>query len=208
MYLQEVDREELAILQDENFNSSSAGWRPPPRQITMPQALDRLLQDHNTTVEEAAEWAASHRRIIAFRDSGKPVMWDLVVKIFDDFDTVYFHDDLRRRVLRKWKQFGPWVEIRKVRYHEVALAATCAPGEPTNTNSRVLIAMRSDCEWGRPDTDLLGCLLHEMLHAFFIIHCGGQAAMEDNHGHGRIFVTAAKSIVVRCGLDLRTRLFG
>lgn len=176
----------------------------------MLQALDQLLEDDSATNKEAAVWAAADQRITSFQASGAPVKWDLAIKIFDDFDAVYFHGDLRRRVLLKWKEFGTWEELRPLTDSSIALAITCGPNQAHNMLPRVMIAMRTDCGWSHPALSIPGTLLHEMVDAFFDIQCGAEGSFNqpgDNHDHGHIWVAAAKRIKELSGFDLHLRMY-
>ena len=172
------------------------------------QALNRLLDDNSATDDEATARAAAHQRITAFEASGVPVLWDLAIKIFNDFDVSYFHGDLRRRVLLKWKEFGIWEEIRPLKDSSIAIGCTCDANQAYNVHPRVMIALRTDCDWSHPALSVLGTLLHEMVHAFFAINCGAEGATDepgDNRDHGPIWTAAAEKIEELSGHKLRSR---
>lgn len=201
--VQPVDEEELRILQSETISSSSPAWRRYPSTISMSVADDRL---QNRSGAPEFDVQAALDRIKEYTAEDRDIMWDIIIKTFDDFDRAYFQGILRRCVLLQWKPFREEPGIFAVDPSLKNLGLTLQPNTPPNKHSRVRIYMRTDFKWDKlPKFYMLGCLLHEMLHAYFIVKCGGEGAREigaEDPGHEPLFVRAAKWLEGRSGLDL------
>ena len=161
----------------------------------MPQAFQQLFSPH--PIKKTQAYEDSWRRIVDVAPSR--LTWDLLVKMFYDLDVIMFHGDLCRRVLFKW------VEMRLLG-DPGQLGLTQGPKDWRNERIKLMLA--SDLDWTQyPPGYALGVLLHEMLHAYFMVWCRHDTLettfAPDNDGtHGVIFTEAAKRIEKKMLADL------
>lgn len=169
----------------------------------MRRAKDHLCRETYSTEPKLASALARIKEVIS---SDKPIMWDLVIKMFDDLDLVYFHGHLGYRVLLQWVGFGESAAIVAADPSLSNIGLTVPPYTYPNDHPRVRIYMRCDFKWDAlPRLFPLGCLMHEMLHAWFIVRCGAYGAREceaEDPSHGPLFVEAAKWLEDQSGFDL------
>ncbi|KAK5137578.1 hypothetical protein LTR08_007873 [Meristemomyces frigidus] len=191
-----IDAKELLILQYPHYSPRNSGWRPLPSQ-TMPQsrALQQLLSRLDAKPSKSQEAAATRIRAT----EGKPITWELLVKMFNDLDTLVFSGDLYHRVCFRWVDMRFTAEEYS---GQLGFAQTPGPGR-WNTE-RIRICMSSDLNWRQwPRFYALGVLLHEMLHAYFMVWCGdNDIGSAEGHHHGPMFTRAAKRIEKYTGMDL------
>ncbi|KAK3669963.1 hypothetical protein LTR78_010135 [Recurvomyces mirabilis] len=162
----DVEASELAVLQDPRMSARSPAWRPLNSPISQGEALARLL----------APSARKH----GFNDALNRIRQamtmphasgSLLIKMFNDLDTVIFHNKLRRRIYLSWRhltQEDPelirnpcavlWGQTNPANFH----------GQP-----RIAIELNTQAPWSATTRkDSVGVLVHEMLHAWFMVHCG------------------------------------
>ena len=198
-----VDPTELEILQDASFDQSSPLWRPYPSRVVHPQQAFARLQ---TPVADTPETRVAAERIGAFLSRNTPIMWDLCIKIFCDYDTVLFHGDLRRRVCLRWRPYSGISGLVAAGMELNAIGLT----QPRNINEdhipRITTTLRADLDWNAlPRLAALGVLVHEMLHAYFLVNCGYPGCFEmqsDDPSHGPIWTAAANYLERKTGLSL------
>ena len=161
----------------------------------MRDAAEQLFAPH--PIKQTTEYRAARDRILA--TSEHDFTPDLLVKMFNDLDTVVFHGDLRYRVCLRW------TDMRTLGMRGDG-GCTLAP---SNYNiGRIDIFLSADIDWSAYPDDLpLGVLLHEMLHAYFMVWCrNATIEMDPEPGqlptHGRIFMAAARRIERRMCVDL------
>ncbi|KAI5358635.1 hypothetical protein Slin14017_G109180 [Septoria linicola] len=88
---------------NESFGPHASDWRALPSPISMRRAKNHLCREPDLTDPKVSSALARIKEVIS---SDTPVMWDLVIKMFDDLDLVYFHGHLGYRVLLQWAGFG------------------------------------------------------------------------------------------------------
>ena len=86
---------------------------------------------------------------------------------------------------------------------------TASPISPlAYNNGRISIFLSSDTNWSAyPEDYALGVLLHEMLHAYFMVWCRDNTLEMiwepgQHPGHGQIFMAAARKIGKKMAVDL------
>ena len=162
----------------------------------MRQAVDQLLRRLDARLTAEQEAAAARLRSCA----GGNITWELLVKTFNDLDAVVFGGDLFHRV------YISWVNMCVIGEGSGQLGLTVPP--KNYESCRIRICISSDMDWRKvPRFYALGVLLHEMVHAYFIIWYreneldpGKEHA--ENPGHGPTFMKAAKRIERYMGTDL------
>lgn len=186
-----VSSKELSILQNPMVGPEHKHYRKNPPKISHQQAYERLCTYQRADARSRNRWKALHEAMKC-----EKLTWDLIIKVFDDLDACYFNGDLRRRVHVRWKPFRG--------KEQVAMGMT----EPVNLyHNRVTIYLRTNYKWeALPKTTALGTLVHEMLHAYFLIHCGDtkESGCVDPV-HGPIFTAAARMLERLTSLDLTTK---
>lgn len=83
------------------------------------------------------------------------------------------------------------------------LGVTCAPRD--YSCQRIMVKLASNLDWLRsPRGQFIGVLLHEMLHAYFMVWCRGCQGLEpdDGGGHGPTFWRACRRIEAGMDMDL------
>ncbi|KAF7192627.1 hypothetical protein HII31_06033 [Pseudocercospora fuligena] len=187
-----VDSKELKILQDPLFGPGSKDFRPNPPQISPRQAFERLRTYQRPDAKSNNRWKALREAMKC-----EKLTWDLIIKVFDDIDACYFGGDLRRRVYLRWRPFDA--------DEQIAIGMTMSVC-PFKNRRRVSIHLRTNHKWEAvPKTTALGTLVHEMLHAYFLIHCGDFGSIEfgcADPSHGPIFMAAARMLERLTSLDL------
>lgn len=196
-----VDAEELRILQDASFGPRSSGGRLYPGWwISVEEAFQRLFQPAANNADTNEKRQRIHRTVQSLQQSQK-LTWDLVIKMFPDIDACYFHGDLRRRVHLCWRTFPDY---------QCGGGLTIWPGFQGGSNPRVRISLRTDMKWeSLPNTFALALLVHEMIHAYFLVHCGHPGALEmaaQDPAHGPLFVAAAERLERMMGFHISVRL--
>lgn len=159
--------------------------------LTIDQAYNRLFAQWDTGGRGERRYRAALNRIQEAVNTQVP-SYDLIIKMFNDLDTVVFHRDLGRRVLVKWApihQNSPW--------HPIGYTAEHGQACPS---PRLTIFLANDYGWiGARWQNCIGVLLHEMLHAYFMIWCL-QGRLEPtweagkDAGHGPYPMAAARRI--------------
>ena len=166
----------------------------------MKQAFHRLFQPED---DPAPEREAARQR---YRQAMQNPHWssDMPIKMFNDIDILLFRGDLRRRVNVKWDSFRA---ISICQQPDQILGFTMPPN--TSHAPRVKIRLNTDQDWARlGKRALLGTLAHEMLHAYFFIHCGVSGYHDlvtvpgMDSGHGFYFTRAAELMEVHSGLKM------
>nr|OQO25256.1 hypothetical protein B0A51_07037 [Rachicladosporium sp. CCFEE 5018] len=123
--------------------------------------------------------------------------WDLPMKMFHDLDAALFHGQLRGRVILRWEAVNIY-QNRKLGYAQHVLAAGDDP-------EYIKIALRFNMDWScRPRHYMIDVLVHEMLHAYYIMRCG--AGTDTPGGHGPLFVQSAMKLRSMTGLDVAGEL--
>ncbi|KAK4553281.1 hypothetical protein LTR86_009581 [Recurvomyces mirabilis] len=148
------------------MNARSLAWRPLNSAISQGEALERLL----------APSARKH----GFNDTLNRIRQamrmphasgSLLIKIFNDLDTVIFHNKLRRRIFLSWRHL--------TQEDPELICNPCAvlwgQTNPANFRGqpRIAIELNTQAPWhATTRKDSVGVLVHEMLHAWFMVHCG------------------------------------
>ncbi|OQO07518.1 hypothetical protein B0A48_07215 [Cryoendolithus antarcticus] len=117
--------------------------------------------------------------------------------MFHDLDAALFNGQLRGRVILNWEAVNIY-QNRKLGYTEHVLAAGDDP-------EHIKIALRYNMDWScYPRHLMIGVLVHEMLHAYFMIYCGTceEPLTLRDAGHGEYWMCAAFIIEQRTGLLL------
>ncbi|EME80385.1 uncharacterized protein MYCFIDRAFT_78127 [Pseudocercospora fijiensis CIRAD86] len=189
-----VDSKELRILQDPLFGPGSRGFRTNPPRISLQQAYERLCTYQRPDAKSNNRWKALREAMKC-----EKLTWDLIIKMFDDIDACFFNGDLRRRVYLRWRPFDG--------EEEIAIGVTMSACAWEN-RKRVSISLRTNHKWEAvPKTSVLGTLVHEMVHAYFLIHCGELGSLEFgcmDPSHGTVFTAAANMLERLTSLDLTT----
>ncbi|KAI5358636.1 hypothetical protein Slin14017_G109190 [Septoria linicola] len=136
------------------------------------------------------------QRLANFYSRFEDVKWDLIIKVFNDFSTIFFKGDLHRRVYLSWIEYQthPFLSHTSPGIKFGAIGNTL--GQRTSGMNRICIGMRADFNWAKlPKLDPLTVLLHEMLHAYFRTHCGENCkevptAASPDPSHGTIWKKA------------------
>ncbi|KAK3654177.1 hypothetical protein LTR56_004232 [Elasticomyces elasticus] len=160
-----VAERDLANLQDESIDRHSSRWRTYPSPISRDKAL-RLLNEGLRMTNEHTQ--AVERLNTFLYQMGYPGI-DLPIKVFNDLDFLFFQGSLKNRVTLVWSKYS----VSRTREpFGSAYGLTWPAG--SNGNARVNIRLNSTCDWG----DLGGMreciftLLHEMIHAWYMVQCG------------------------------------
>ena len=162
----------------------------------MQAAYERLARSHLS--RHTSGYAAAQHRFDSMYER-ENLTWDLLVKCFNDLDTLVFQSDFRNRIVLKW------VDIRTTD-NEGAFAYTEPPAN--ESTGRVSIRMGSNINRAALEPDYaLGVLLHEMIHAYFFIW-SRDAAIEQSWDpradpwHGLTFLKAAGKVGRQFGLKI------
>ena len=191
-----ITQEELEVLQDVQLRPGRKGWRPYPRQgFHVEEAASEFVRGikdgsnyHRWTQEE---WEGARNRLREFLDregNGESWTWhpDIIFKIFNDLDICFFNMELCRRVHLRWTS-------RPTRPDALAVTEP-----PSRSCRRVQITLYYEliCESDPPLYLVVGCLVHEMLHAYLLIMTLGNDHEYNINGkpsyHGPSFVRCAK----------------
>ena len=120
--------------------------------------------------------------------------WDLVTKVFNDVDTLFFHGELKGRVQLEWMDIAGTLGLPHC-------GLTTTPGVNVHTSPRgVQLRLSTSYDWARAARQAaFAMLIHEMLHAYFGIKCGWRCAEPvwepgADAFHGLWFMTAAKEL--------------
>ena len=165
------------------MNARSHAWRPLNPPISQEEALARLLAPS----ARKQPWREAMNRI---REGNvmQYAIYDFLIKIFNDLDTVIFHNNLRRRVYLCWKYLSDTDPEVQANPNAVLWAQANPAG--FRGQQRIAIELNLQAPWGlmsRQDT--VGVLVHEMLHAWYMVHCGIPndvvltADMDTHHGY-------------------------
>lgn len=135
--------------------------------------------------------------------------FDIAIKMFNDLDAILFHGDLKRRVNARWIDLrhdpvsAESARIRAPRW----LAATNMPCDARWPRVWLRLNTHSPL-WGREKRFVMATLVHEMIHAYFYVHCGETGCDDEvtergmDEGHGFFFHEARKRIEALTGLTL------
>lgn len=193
----------MQILQDSNLDPRHPAYRRLPPLLDMRQAHNRLFE-HSFSDEASPGWQAALQRYKQVM-SGPYGSTDLPIKMFNDLDTLIFHGDLKHRVNMKWEACDK-VGISQS-FGGTLLGLTIPP--TTWSVPRIRIRINIDVDWRQlPRKMLIGTVVHEMLHAYYYVHCGvaGYQDVVTERGmdisHGVFFYSAGKRIEQRWGLEL------
>ncbi|EMC91059.1 hypothetical protein BAUCODRAFT_313650 [Baudoinia panamericana UAMH 10762] len=182
-----ISAQELDILQNPMYG---VNLRPLPFPVPMPVACAKLIKRLNAPPSTARCAAAA--RINSTK--GTRITWDLMVKIFNDLDTCVYGGDLHHRV-----------RLDACPLPSSALGVTRNCGIPGI--KRIHMSITTNTDWSdvtqHPHAQILGVLIHEMLHAYYFVWCGNQADVGDTTGHGRYFHTAAAEIEKLLNITIR-----
>ncbi|KAI7052050.1 hypothetical protein KC327_g686 [Hortaea werneckii] len=199
---QDIPESELQILQDSSIGPQHPAYRHLPPFLSMHDAYRRLISKHQGE-ESSPDWQAALRRYIEAMSAPYGSL-DLPIKMFNDLDTLIFHGDLKHRVNMRWETCR---RVGLCRPYQTLLGITMAP---TNwTIPRIRVGINIDVDWRKvPRTQLIGTVVHEMLHAYFYVHCG-VAGHRDlvlggrmDEGHGVYFYAAGRQLERRWRLTL------
>lgn len=167
---------------------------------------------------ETPETLLAATRIRAFLHSNAPVTWDLCIKIFNDYDIVLFHRTLQRRVYLRWLPYSEIPALVAMR-GELSCIGLTQPQDTggmmmmmmmhaggNNLLPRIVITLRADLNWSAlPRLAPLGTLVHEMLHAYFLVKCGFVGAQEflaEDAYHGPVWTAAGRFLEGKTGLHI------
>jgi len=179
-----VEQQHLDDLQDTRI------WHPDPSPpLGLTEACDRLLCSPAQSIT-ADKYAKAFTRVQTLAVA--PQTWDLAVKAFDDFDTLLFLGELRNRVTICCKPFTE-------KEGGTTYGGCYKQGYLGDSRVTILLNTRRDYTLLQRNF-LYGVLVHEMLHAWFFISCGGQ-----NAGHGTRWRRAAQALEERTGPWIITR---
>lgn len=174
--------------------------------MPMEQAYNRLISRTDAEVGTAAFQAAIRRYHDAVcAPSGS---YDLIIKMFNDLDTLIFHGDLRGRVNLRWEALDHVTVLGRHTEKNGELLGVTIPPVSWHV-PRVRIRLNVDVDWTQiPRWVLIGTVVHEMLHAYFYVHCGvvgyHDSITEEgmDRSHGRFFHAAARHVEAVWGLQL------
>ncbi|USW57764.1 hypothetical protein Slin15195_G110830 [Septoria linicola] len=143
---------------NESFGSHASDWRALPSPISMRRAKNHLCREPALTDPKVSSALARIKEVIS---SDTPVMWDLVIKMFDDLDLVYFHGHLGYRVLLQWAGFGESPTIFAADRSLSNIGLTVPPDTYPNAHPRTMISIASSSlEYGEaqgtPDQEAEG----------------------------------------------------
>jgi len=188
-------------LQNDRIGPQDTGWRSCPQPISCDAALQLLLSRPFTNTPETI---AAISRIQNALD-GRPAGPDAAVKMFYDLEEVLFRGELRRRVIVRWASNVNGYPLAVPLAPEGAIAITIPPGGYRQPRAAILI--NALFPYRISLIEIVGFVVHEMIHAWYLVHCGGdigddQASLpgHDEH-HGYYFFSAAESVmmnVVQC----------
>ena len=183
------------VLQDAHLRPGDRGWRVyPQRGLRIKEAaagfvryMENESNCHSWTREE---YDKAGQRLWSFfeaKGKGRSRSWhcDIVFKIFNDLDTCFFNMELCRRVYLRWVQYPSDTEM---------LAVTEPPSRSCR-RVRITLYYATLCGGQPPLFHVLGCLIHEMLHAYLMIMTLGQDQEYNMYSqpcyHGPSFVKCA-----------------
>ncbi|KAK5107952.1 hypothetical protein LTR62_000497 [Meristemomyces frigidus] len=200
----DIDPTELRILQDPNFGPAHSNWRPHPAPIHPREALAKFFESPEAD-QKSREAEERLQRALSQPDA----RFDLLIKIFNDLDTVIFQNQLRRRVLLQWSQHDlvPSDPRNRGNPDGFVLAQTHEPGWAGQ--ARIAIIMNLQAPWQELRRQrMVGSLVHEMVHAWYKVHCVPFTdTVTEPHrrmgiGHGYYFWMIGRWIERKFGLRL------
>ncbi|KAK3632981.1 hypothetical protein LTR56_016029 [Elasticomyces elasticus] len=188
---------DLVMLQDESVSRHTPGWRPYPSPMSRDSALRLLKDGPRMTNEHVQAIERINTAVYLMGYNG----YDLPIKMFNDLDLLFFQGQLKDRVTLMWSNYSV---TRTREPFGSAYGLTWPAG--ANGNARVNIRLNATCDW----TDLGGMqeclftLLHEMVHAWYMVQCGRHdegpdppseitTGLLDGH-HGHYFHSAKEAI--------------
>ncbi|OQO09053.1 hypothetical protein B0A48_05944 [Cryoendolithus antarcticus] len=168
--------------------------KPFPQPCSFQEAFDKLC-DRLYKDKDAVKRFEDHFSHI--NDDVKQT-WDLPAKMFNDLDLMIFHGQLRGRFVLRW-------EATTIADPGLLGNTLKIPSEGPSRPGHVRIALRYTMDWScYPRPLMIGVLVHEMLHAYFIIMCGTgteESTLRDT-AHGDYWMSAAVVIGQKTKLDL------
>jgi len=186
-------------VQSADIDSHHPEWRPLPYPVSFAQAALALLSPPSYT--GSAEYAEAWTNIQAA--ATLPKTWDLILKIFNDFDKFLFHGELRSRFRVRFEDFP---------VHPGYLTPPFAVTKtyPDNPPKRIEIIFDRRTDWShRSRNAVQGTLSHKMLHAYFYIRCRTtdeiSCGMGQGHCRGYWWTLAAMGIEFSTGFWLFVR---
>ena len=182
---------ELDILQNRHLQRGMKGFRPIPlRKKSLEEVTEELIANttnkHNLCkyAQERFDEASCgiHQLLWNF---GRSWFWDpdIIFRAFNDLDVLFFNGVLYHRVYLRWIQNCPEGDIAETK------------GPLIFIRPRIRMTLFLDSIQGATLSELVGHLLHEMLHAYLMILTGG----DDQEGgrrqyHGPCFRKCADAI--------------
>lgn len=184
---------ELDVLQNRHLQRGMRGFRSIPiHRKSLRRVADEFLENMNDnrrlTKHVRESFAATSVRIHQLLwNFGRSTFWspDIVFKVFNDLDIMFFNGVLYHRIYLRWVEHTPRGEIAETR------------GPIPFVRPRTRMTLYWDSIRGAHATlsTLLGHLLHEMLHAYLMILTRGDDEEGGRHEyHGSCFRKCADAI--------------
>ncbi|KAI9696329.1 MAG: hypothetical protein M1820_008171 [Bogoriella megaspora] len=188
-----IPRTELAVLQDPQLRRGNQHFRPSPW-----RGLLSLEEAARQLVVSVSQHARSGRRIRESLDDamdrieaylftfGESTSWepDIVFKMFNDLDRVFFRGVLYHRVYLRWLNISL----------DGNIAITDPPLPFVRPRVRITLYLQPMKEEGATLYGVLGHLLHEMLHAYLMTLTHGHDSERGYEYHGPHFQECARAI--------------
>jgi hypothetical protein len=106
--------------------------------------------------------------------------WNIPFQTFDSLNDILFAGRLKDAIYLQFADLGPYLS-----------GTTCNPGEGLDSRvSRISIFLNSMLHKDAHPDEILASLIHQMIHAYFIVTCGPQLPDETKYGrlsHGMHF---------------------
>jgi hypothetical protein len=166
--------------------------RPPLPDVVSVHDACALLQ--RRPVEPQQQTEARRRILNIFTEPSPPLQPDIFIKAATDLDLLLFNGVLRGHITITWKTIPL--------SHGVLVRGTCQTLFARTRFRRMRIALNKTLFHEGARWEVLGTLVHEMLHAYLAIVLGPWES--SRYEHGARFARAADALVENLGVDAFT----